>query len=332
MSVQRVARELLLPPIRHVLLLGMALITIAVLQNASNLLLVSFVGIYGTAALGLNLMLGLAGLLSIGQAAMMGLGAYGTALLVGHTGAPAALAVVAGTVVAGIASGLVTWMAIRVKSHYYVLTTVGIAEIILVVIDNQVSLTGGGNGIAVGRELAVGGLSVATPRSLAISTMIMLMLAWYVADQFKGARIGREAATIGSNEQLGTACGMSVARARIAVGVVGGLFAGAAGAMLASTLHFVGPQDFDLGTALLIVVMVVIGGMRSNAGVIAGAIVFTYISYGLLQLTALGPLVYGAAVIGVMMIAPGGLASMATSAWNRGAGLRSHTFTSRGRP
>lgn len=317
MSVSRIGREFLLPPLRHFLLLCLALLVIVILQNSSDLLLVSFVGIYGTAALGLNLMLGLAGLLSIGQAAMMALGAYGMALLVGHTGVPALAAFLIGTAVSGVASGLVTWLAIRVKSHYYVLTTVGIAEIILIVINNEVSLTGGANGATVGRYLSVGALAVSSPRALAVAAMVMLMLGWYVADQFKDARIGRVATTIGVNEQLGAACGMSVARGRIVVGVIGGLFAGAAGAMLAATLQFVGPQDFDLGTALLIVVMVVIGGLRSNAGVVAGAIVFTYISYGLLQLTAFGPLVYGAAVIGVMMIAPDGLAGMSGSVRDR---------------
>jgi branched-chain amino acid transport system permease protein len=106
-------------------------------------------------------------------------------------------------------------------------------------------------------------------------------------------------------------CGINIMACRLAVAAVGGAFAGLAGVLYAETIGYLDPGDFTIRLAILFLVMVVVGGIGSNAWTVFAAVVFTYLTDGLTGLTTTGPLIYGLTIVVVLLVAPGGVASIA---------------------
>lgn len=300
------------PPVSHFWLLVIGVLVVGFLLNDGfDLLLVSFIAIYGIATVGLNLIFGVGGMLSVAQGALVEVGAYAAALLMTKSGLPFVAAAAVAVVIASLLSFAFTFAAARVRTHYFVLISLAAAEIVSLIVTGS-KFTGAFNGLGTIPPMSVGGLVASTTRSEALVGVVLLIVVWYVADVFKASRVGRAVFISSLNEELAATCGINVLRGRLAVAALGGAFAGLAGVIYASTTAYIDPGSFTLSLALLFLVSVVVGGTGSIPWTVFGAVVFTYLNNGLPGLTSTGPLIYGLVVVAVLLVAPGGLASLTT--------------------
>ncbi|XRQ03398.1 branched-chain amino acid ABC transporter permease [Actinomadura welshii] len=297
-------------------------------------------------AIGLNLLTGSTGQLSMGHAFFLAVGAYGYVYLAspaedGMTGLglPTALAFVGAIVLAGVAGGLFSPIAGRLRGVY-----LGIASLALIFIGQHVlfnaeSVTGGFNGrdvpplqITWMTFADVPGSTVfgvpmgALERLWFLAAALLIPAAWIARGILRG-RPGRAMNTIRDHEVAASVMGVPVARYRAGAFVVSSMYAGAAGALLALAFQRTVPEYFGMFLALDYLAMIVIGGLGSVAGAVAGA---AFVSVLPQLLTRFGddlPLVaapgsggvspaeaarilYGAAVVAVVLFLPRGLAGV----------------------
>lgn len=298
------------PPLQHALLLVVGLVCLTSLfTTGGDYLLMSFVAVYTIASLGLNLIFGLGGMLSVAQGALVGVGAYTSALVMTDAHWPFLAAAVIGIALACVISTVVTLVAARVRTHYFVLVSLAVAEV-LTLVETSASFTGGSNGLGGIGFMSVAGYTATTPKAQGIVGLVLLILAWYVADVFKASRLGRAVFVSSLNPELAATCGVSVLRSRVTVAAVGGGFAGVAGVLFAGTVGYLDPTSFSVNLALLFLVSLVVGGLGSIAWTVVASILFTYLNNGLSSLTTTGPLIYGIVVVVVLVVAPGGVASL----------------------
>jgi branched-chain amino acid transport system permease protein len=312
-------------PARHVLrflLIWVALLAVPRLITSDAILqMINLAFIYAIAALGLNIVFGLGGLLSIAQAAFMGIGAYALVFILGdRIGAPVAMGLAC--LLAAAISGLVGLASARTRSHYFVILTLALADAAMLLVQNNPDVTGGSDGLPVQGSGAILGFDLGTSQGLYVWAAPLLLVCWYLADAYRRSRAGLALRALAVDEHLAIASGIATGRSRFLATLIGGGFAGLAGALLALADSYVGPQNFDIDTAALLLLITVLGGPGSNAGTMLAAVILTVLLQGTLMLTAIGQLIYGLAIIVLIVVAPGGLAGLADMLKSKLAGRR----------
>jgi branched-chain amino acid transport system permease protein len=267
----------------------------------------SLVAVNVVAALGLTVVYGWTGLLSIGQAALMGASAYGFTIA-SVRGVPFWWAVLLGIAIAIAGGVLLGLVAARVRSHYFILATLAIAEILTLFLNNQISLTGGDNGLSGVPSLTIFGTAVTSDRNLLTLTSAVAVVAIFVCGSLKSAKLGIGMRTLNANNVLGLASGISPRSTRLAASSIAGGFAGVAGILYALTATYLGPSDFNLGAGIVLLVGVVLGGLDSVGGAVVGTVFVSYLAFGVPGLNTKGPLIYGVGVVVILMVTPNGLA------------------------
>lgn len=291
---------------------GAVLVTVLAPKALSgpNLLTFDLAAVFATAAIGLNVIFGLGGLLSIAQAAVMAVGAYTLVLTLNQYSIGVLAALALACVGGAIASAITGVIAIRIRSHYFILVSIALAEGVLLVITNEVGLTGGSNGIGLSEPGTLFGVQLSDPQGFVLLAVPLLALVWYLAECLRASRLGIALHAVRSDDYIALACGIPVHRCRLWATVIGGAFGGLGGGMLALLNSYIGPQDFALDTAVLLLLMVVFGGIAANGGTVLAAIVLTVLTQGLLTVTSVGDLVYGLAILVLLIFARQGLAGL----------------------
>lgn len=283
------------------------------LISAPNLLTLNLGCTYAIAAIGLSVIFSMGGFVSVAQAAVMATGGYALILLFGpHLGLPLALgaACLTGAAVSAV-TGLV---GARVRSHYFILISLAVAESIGLVLTNATGLTGGANGVAIKAPASIFGLELGTPLGYFRFIAVLVVVAIYVADSLRASRGGLALRAQTVDEYLALSAGVAIGRYRILATVVGGALAGLAGGMVAILDSFLGPQNFGLDIAILLLLMVVIAGTGRAGSVVVSALILTFLSQGLLTLTSTGRLIYGVGLIVLIIFAPEGLGGLPRAA------------------
>lgn len=242
----------------------------------------SMAAVYAILALGLNLQWGYTGELNIGVAAFFAVGAYTAAIAttasspnhLGGFGWPFLAGLVAAMVVAGILALAVGLITLRLRSDYLAIATIGIAEIVRLVLKNEAWLTNGVRGIpSIPRPFA-GGAGI-TDNVIFLLVLLAITAAVYATMQrlfhSPWARILR---AIRGNEDAVTAAGKNVLRFRVEAFVIGSMVMGLGGALYAHFSGFISPGAFDPMFATFVVwVMLIAGGSGNNRGAVLGAVV-----------------------------------------------------------
>jgi branched-chain amino acid transport system permease protein len=299
---------------KHNALMGVALlgISLAVLPFATGLAfgpawvrVLDFALLYVLLALGLNIVVGYAGLLDLGYVAFYALGAYFYALLssphlTSHFPAIAALfpgglhgplwlLLPAGALLAGIFGVLLGAPTLRLRGDYLAIVTLGFGEIIRIFMNNlyaPVNITNGAQGITQIDGLRLGALAFDTRLtlfgvdfpSLHLYYYLFLSLALlviFVSIRLEDSRIGRAWVAIREDEIAAKACGIDTRNVKLLAFAMGASFGGLAGGLFAGFQQFVSPESFQLIDSITILCMVVLGGMGHIPGVIFGALVLT---------------------------------------------------------
>ncbi len=307
--------------------------------------ILNFAMLYIMLALGLNIVVGFAGLLDLGYIAFYAVGAYLYALLASpHFGLhwPVWAILPLGAVVAGGAGALLGAPTLRLRGDYLAIVTLGFGEIIRIFMNNlnaPVNITNGPQGISSIDPFHVGGVTLAKPLSVLGVTVpslhayyyLFLLLALviiFVTIRLDDSRIGRAWVAIREDEIAAKACGINVRNIKLLAFSMGATFGGVAGGLFASFQGFVSPESFGLMESIMVLCMVVLGGMGHIPGVILGGILLTILPEAFrhaavpLQKYAFGKVVvdpeslrmllFGLALIAVMLYRPAGLWPSAT--------------------
>jgi branched-chain amino acid transport system permease protein len=271
------------------------------------------VGIYVLLGLGLNIVVGLAGLLDLGYVAFFAIGAYAMALLTAPT--PHNLlwnfwiVLPIGIVLAAITGLLLGAPVLRMRGDYLAIVTLGFGEMIHILSTSDVltSFSGGPRGVpAVGQPTLFG-----KPFNSGIDFVYLIFLAAiliiFVTTRLKNSRVGRAWEAMREDETVSRAMGINTLSQKLLAFAIGAAFAGLGGALFASRNQFTGPEDFNLMVSINVVAVVIVGGMGNIPGVIAGALVLKGLPEMLRQLQDYRVLVFGALLVVMMLWRPAGI-------------------------
>jgi branched-chain amino acid transport system permease protein len=268
-----------------------------------------FFGVYALLGLSLNIVLGEVGLYDLGHAGFFAIGAYVTAILNTRLGVP----VLALLPVSGLAAALFAFLVclpiIHLRGDYLCIVTIGMGEIVrLALVNNPFGLTGGPNGVYGIERPRIGRLLVidSSPEFyFLIWGLVGLAAAGLLSLQ--RSRIGRAWNCIREDEVAARASGIDTRSYKMLAFVLGAFLAGVAGNVYAAKLMIVSPESFTFWESCLMFSIVLIGGMGSLPGVIIGAGVVSLFPEVFRAFSLYRMVVFGLAMILMMVFRPGGL-------------------------
>ena len=292
---------------------GVAGLIPAVVSNAYHVDVLTSAGIYALLALGLNIVVGMTGLLHLGYAAFFAIGAYTYALLSARLGVPFWIGVVPAMGVAAVAGILLGIPAVRVRGDYLAIVTLGFGEIVRIAVTNLEPWTGGPNGILgiahptlwIGR----GGAYDFGVESVPYYYLVLaaVMLATFVCVRICRSRIGRAWTAIREDELAAACAGINTFRLKLLAQGCGAAIAGVAGAIFAAKQGTITPDSFDFILSVMILAMVVLGGLGSIPGAIVGALVLGSLPELLRGFDQYRMMIFGLVMIVMMRVRPQGL-------------------------
>lgn len=238
--------------------------------------------IYICLGLGLNIVIGLAGMLDLGFIAFYGIGAYTYSLLSIHYGISFWLSLPLSAGMASLMACLIGYSSMRMRGDYLAIVTLGFAEIVRMVFNNWMSLTNGPNGLLGIKAPGVYWFDFGNGMSLEHIWLKKLGLLYYVALLLMGitiiavyrlqhSRVGRAWEAIREDETAAEVMGVPTFLMKLLAYCSGACFGGMAGAFFAARMRFVSPESFTFLESAMVLSMVVLGGMGSIPGVILGA-------------------------------------------------------------
>lgn len=284
-----------------------------------ELRLLTVAGCYALPVLGYQLVFGHAGALSLAQGAFFGLGAYATALLATRWGWGFLATFPASILVPVALAALVAAPVLRLRSHYFALATLGIAQVVLLAAVNWTELTGGANGLAGVPGVVVAGVPV--PRgwpmlALVWALVLAVMLASHVA--LRG-RWSRAFALLRARPLAAAAIGLDEGRMRLAAFLASAACAGAGGALYVHTLRVVSPEALGFPVMVACLAMTVVGGATHVVGAPLGALLLVHLPEWFRFLDLYRNVAYGAALLAAIVLAPSGIAGALARALPRRA-------------
>jgi len=293
------------------------------------LLYPQFAGRYGTdvaisvllyicLGLGLNVVVGLAGMLDLGYIAFYGVGAYTYAILNTTYGMGFWICLPLSAFFACIAGCIVGYPTLRMRGDYLAIVTLGFGEIIRIILNNWMELTNGPNGI-----LGVKPIGIFWPvfengftfehlwmKKLQLFYYFALGLAILVAlgvHRLNFSRVGRAWESIREDETAAELMGVNTFIYKLLAYAMGAVFAGLAGAFFAARMRFVSPESFTFLESAMVLCMVVLGGMGSIPGIILGVIALIALPEVFREFESYRMLIFGATMIIMMLFRPEGL-------------------------
>ncbi|MBB6176451.1 branched-chain amino acid transport system permease protein [Anoxybacillus tengchongensis] len=254
----------------------------------------TLVGIYIAMALGLNIVVGLAGLLDLGFVAFFAIGAYTYGIFATTqannfmpfgqyplSGESFWVFLIIGCIVAAIFGILLGIPVLRVKGDYLAIVTLGFGEIIRIIfnnLDKPINITNGAMGLASVQPPKLFGLEFMYPSQFYYVVLVILLLTIFVVRRLEYSKIGRAWKAVRENEIAAQAMGIPLVRTKLMAFAVGASFSGMMGVVFAAKQTFVDPTSFTLLESITILVMVILGGMGSVPGVILGAALVTILN------------------------------------------------------
>ena len=273
--------------------------------------------IYMVLALGLNIVVGMAGLLDLGYIAFYAVGAYTAAIMTTQYHWPLWVLFPVGAVIAAVFGILLGIPTLRLRGDYLAIVTLGFGEIIRIAVNNLDSPTNGPKGIT----------GIAKPLLVEFNTrqihpyfslkdtsfnayfiiLAILVFTWFVVRNLENSPIGRAWIAIREDELAAGAMGIHTIKMKLLAFAMGAFFAGLAGVFFGSKQGFVSPESFIFMESVLIVSMVVLGGLGSMRGVMLGAVLITVLPELFRNFTQYRFLIFGCVMILIMLVRPQGL-------------------------
>lgn len=258
-------------------------------------------------AVGLCLMLGLAGQISLGQAAFFGIGAYVTSNLATKLGVEPALAIVLAACSAMILGWAISRPLSRLHDHYLAMATLAFGTVMYIGFANARDWTGGLDpGMSV-PKFTVFGHDMSSMNSLFVVSWIALTLSVFVANNIFGHRIGRTLRAMKMSAPAAASVGIDVVQAKAFVFAIGALLTGLAGGLYAYVARSFNAGVFGVGYSIELLMMVVIGSLSRVSGAITGAFIITVLPILFDRFEDYRTLVFGVTMVLIMKFMPTGL-------------------------
>jgi len=262
--------------------------------------------IFALLAIGLNVVLGYAGMLDLGYVAFFAIGAYTTAMLLNFTDVAFPLAFVASGIVAGLFGMVIGAPTLRLRTDYLAIVTIGFGEIVRITITN-LDVTGGPTGLYGIRQADIAGYTLEQPVAYYWLALIMIVAGLLFSWAVRRTRLGAAWAYIRYDEEVAQAVGVNPFLVKLAAYGLGAIWGGLAGSIYVVSVGAVSPTSFTFGQSLLIVMSVVLGGQGSLLGVIVGTICVIAIPEAFRAADSWRLLAFGIALVALMLWRPSGL-------------------------
>ncbi len=249
-------------------------------------------------ALGLNLITGITGQFSLGHAGFMAIGAYTSALMtlrMSDSIVMVILALILGGILSGFLGFLIGIPTLRLRGDYLAIATLGLGEIIRIIIQNvDQTILGGAAGLS----------SIPLYSSLEICFICMFICYFVITNVLKSS-YGRACVAVREDEIAAESMGVNVTKAKILAFVIGTFFAGVAGALYSGYVGVIQPKNFGFMKSIDILMIVVLGGLGNINGTIVAAFVLNIISFALQDFSEIRMVLYAIMLIAIMLIKSG---------------------------
>ena len=261
---------------------------------------------YGILALGLNIVVGYAGLLDLGYAAFFAIGAYTTALLETLLNFNFWETIPFALILAGISGIIIGYPTLRLRSDYLAIVTLGFGEIVRIIATN-LNITGGPNGIYGINPARVLGHDITAPKAVYALGLVFLLVVLVFVIRLGQSRLGRAWTSLREDESAAEAVGVPTLRVKMLAYVIGALIGGLGGSLFAARFGTIDPTSFTYAQSVTILIIVVLGGRGSIPGVLLGAIIVAGLPEALRFLNLWREFVFAIALILLMLLRPQGL-------------------------
>lgn len=265
---------------------------------------------YTILCLGLNIVVGYAGLLDLGYAAFFAVGAYTTGILTSQFGINFWLTIPVAVLCSMVAGVIIGGPTLRLRSDYLAIVTLGFGEIVRIIARN-LEITGGASGlIGIDRPFFFG-IELSQGIHFYYVFLFLAILACLVSFRLQNSRLGRAWQYVREDEDAAEAMGIDRVGVKLYAYVIGAMFGGVAGAFFAVKMTAISPETFTFSQSVLILLGVVLGGMGKIPGVIVGAFALVLFPEVFRDLGSMRMLVFAIVMLIIMLYRPEGI-------WPRG--------------
>ena len=268
--------------------------------------------IYVIVGLGLNIVVGLAGLLDLGYVAFYAVGAYTYALLNHHFGLGFWMVLPIGAGMGFFFGILLGFPVLRLRGDYLAIVTLGFGEIIRLILENWNEFSFGPSGISNISRPGLFGIKLSIPQSYIYLYFLMVALSLFtifVVRRLQDSRIGRAWVALREDEVACQAMGIDKTKTKLTAFALGATWAGMGGVIFAAKTTFINPASFTIWESIIILCVVVLGGMGSVVGVISGAFILILLPEYLRAFSEYRMLLFGVILVIMMVFRPGGIVS-----------------------
>lgn len=263
--------------------------------------------LYIVLCLGLNIIVGYAGLLDLGFAAFFAVGAYSVGILTSKFGWNFWLAIPPALLLTVVVRVIIGAPTLRLRSDYLAIVTLGAGEMIRIIARNMKDLTGGASGLIGIQRPSIFGLELNQISHYYYIFLILAILAVFASDRLENSRLGRAWKYVRDDEDAAEAMGIDRVAVKLSAYIIGALFAGLAGCFYAAKMTAISPETFQFMQSIMILVAVVLGGMGKIAGMVVGALAMVLFPEIFREIGSMRMLVFGVVLIAMMIFRPQGI-------------------------
>lgn len=296
--------------------MGIVLVLFAIIPFVGSLYQVTVLStalIYVMLGLGLNVVVGLGGMLNLGFVAFYAVGAYTYALLNVNFGIGFWTALPIAALVSTLFGLLLSLPVLRLRGDYLAIVTLAFGEITKLVLENWGSFTQGPSGIRAIARPGFVGMKLKLPQASIYMYLIILgmtVLTLFIVYRLENSRIGRAWQALREDEIASKSMGINISTTKLTSFALGATWAGFAGVLFAAKTTFINPASFTLWESIVILCFVVLGGMGSILGVTVAALLLAVLPESLRAFSELRMLTYGVVLVLMMIFRPGGIVDM----------------------
>ncbi|KAB8141538.1 ABC transporter permease [Chloroflexia bacterium SDU3-3] len=301
------SRPVRVPPWAVAVAVAVAAALPLVITSPSVLQIMINAWFFGLLALSLTLVAGTVGQVSLGHAGLLAIGGYASSLLSLRAGFPMALALLSAGLITAVLGMALIYPSFRLRGPYVVIATLGIGEIVRLVILNWDWLTGGPMGVTNIPPFELFGHALVTNREIYWFGLALLVLVGLLQWRLLGSHLGRTLRAIREDEVAAQAYGISLNRYKALAFAVSGFVAGLSGACMAHSYSYINSDTFTAPSSTLALTMVILGGMGNVLGAVLGAVILIALPEAFRDVTQYRYLIYGVVLLLLIRFRPQGL-------------------------
>jgi len=261
---------------------------------------------YAILCLGLNIVVGYAGLLDLGYAAFFAVGAYTTGILTSKFGVNFWLTIPVAVSCSMLAGLIIGGPTLRLRSDYLAIVTLGFGEIVRIIARN-LDITGGASGLIGIDRPSLFGIELSRGIHFYYVFLLLAILACFISYRLQNSRLGRAWQYVREDEDAAEAMGINRVAVKLYAYVIGAMFGGVAGCFFAAKMTAISPETFTFSQSVLILLGVVLGGMGKIPGVIIGAFALVLFPEVFRGLGSMRMLIFGIVMLIIMLYRPEGI-------------------------